>query len=469
MRAGARGLVLLVCLAGASVTRAETLNGALGRAYSTNPNLASGRAGVRAIDESVPQALSGLRPRVSGDARLGALDSRSVSDTIETTDNNPFTQGSQHSVQSGRAYPRAGLFSVEQPLFDGFKTQNATGSAQSGVLAARQRLRLLEQRVLLEAVTAYMDVLRESAASRLRQNNVQVLTEQLRQTRERFEYGQITPTDVAQAEARLAAGRADEAAARAMLEARLGQYRQIIGDEPKRLAPAQPLDRLLPHTREEAETLALAENPVVVAALHDADSADLNIHVAESDFMPKVSVVGDVFTQTDLTARGNRLLGASVVGKLSVPFYDGGQTPSRVRQAKEIAGQKQRDADAARAEVMALVRANWGAWLSAKAQVAAAELQIKAAEKALSGVREEAKAGQRTTIEILNAQLELLNARLTLLTAQRDRVVASYAVLGAVGRLSAERLGLAVEIYDPSLHFEQVKDGWVLPNTPGGN
>ena len=171
------------------------------------------------------------------------------------------------------------------------------GAAQSGVLAARQRLRLLEQRVLLEAVTAYMDVLRESAASRLRQNNVQVLTEQLRQTRERFEYGQITPTDVAQAEARLAAGRADEAAARAMLEARLGQYRQIIGDEPKRLAPAQPLDRLLPHTREEAETLALAENPVVVAALHDANSADLNIHVAEGKLMPKVSVVGDVFAR----------------------------------------------------------------------------------------------------------------------------------------------------------------------------
>ena len=151
------------------------------------------------------------------------------------------------------------------------------------------------------------------------------------------------------------------------------------------------------------------------------------------------------------------------------PFCDGGLTPSRVRQAKEVAGQRRRDADAARAEVMALVRANWGAWLAAKTQVSAAETQIKAAEKALNGVREEAKAGQRTTIEILNAQLELLNARLALLTAQRDRVVASYAVIGAVGRLSAERLDLAVQIYDPAIHFEQVKDGWIFPNTPEGN
>lgn len=417
----------------------------------------------------MPQALAGLSPRVGGDAQLGVLDSRSVSDTMETTNNDPTTLGTQHSVQSGRAYPRAGLLSVEQPVFDGFKTQNATRSAQSGVLAARQRLRLLEQRVLLEAVTAYMDVLRESAAVRLQQNNVQILTEQLRQTRERFQYGQITPTDIAQAESRLAAGRAQESAARAVLEASLGQYRKTIGDEPKRLVPARSIDGLLPRTREEAEEIALVENPVVVAALHDADAADLNIHVAEGDFMPKLSVVGNLFTQTDLIARGNRLLGASVVGKLSVPFYDGGLTPSRVRQAKEVAGQKQRDADAARAEVRALVRANWGAWVAAKTQASAAETQIKAAEKALNGVREEAKAGQRTTIEILNAQLELLNARLALLSAQRDRVVASYAVLGAVGALSAERLALAVDIYDPSLHFEQVKDGPIFPSTPTGN
>jgi outer membrane protein len=468
VRACARGLVLLACLAMAASARAETLNGALAQAYSANPNLAAGRAGVRAIDESVPQALAGLRPQVTGDARLGAMDRRNVADSREETNNDPTSWDWVHSVQSGRATPRTGVLSVEQPIFDGFKTQNATSSAQSNVLAARQRLRLLEQRVLLQAVTAYMDVLRESAAVRLQQNNVQVLTEQLRQTRERFEYGQITPTDVAQAEARLAAGRADESAARATLEAKLGQYRQIIGEEPKRLAPAQPIDKLLPRTREEAEALALVENPVIVAATHDADAADLNIHVAEGDFMPKVSVLGNVFTQTDLDGRGNRSVGASVVGKLTVPFYDGGLTPSRVRQAKEIAGQKLRDADAARAEVMALVRANWGAWQAAQTQLSAAQTQIKAAEKALNGVREEAKAGQRTTIEVLNAQFELLNARLALLTAQRDRVVASYAVLGTVGRLSAERLALAVEIYDPALHFEQVKDGWIFPNTPDG-
>jgi outer membrane protein len=461
-------LAFALVLAATAVARADTLEDALSRAYRANPNLNSGRAGVRAIDESVPQALSGLRPRVSGDARLGVEDRRNVANSIDVDNYDPATRKFTQATQAGRGTPRGAGLSVEQPLFDGFKTYNATRSAQSGVFAARERLRLLEQRVLLETVSAYMDVLRDTAALRLQDSNVDVLTEQLRQTRERFAYGVVTPTDIAQAQARLSAAQALRQSARAMLETSLGRYRQNVGVEPRKLSPAQGVDRLLPKSREEAEGVAALEHPVVLAALQDADTADLDIRVTEGDFMPQLSVVGSVFTQSDIDGRGNRAVGGALVGKLSVPIFDGGKTPSRVRQAKEIAGQKRLDADAARAEVMALVRANWSSWQAAKTIVTSAQTQIDAASRALYGVREEAKAGQRTTLDILNAQLELLNARLALLSAQRDRVVASYALLGAVGRLSAERLRLPVDSYDPTLHFDQIKDDWIGTTTPSG-
>jgi outer membrane protein len=464
----AASLCALACAATLSLARAGSLASALTRAYHANPELNSGRAGVRAIDENVPQALSGMRPRVSGDGLLGYERRRNISEQIDVDLNDPTNRTYTQSIQGPRGTPRAAIVSVEQPLFDGFKTQNATRAAETGVFAARERLRLLEQRVLLSAVAAYMNVLRDAAALNLQQSNVAVLAEQLRQTRERYLAGQITRTDVAQSESRLEGGRSQVAAARAALDASIGVYRQIIGEEPKRLAPADPVDRLLPKTRDEAERIAQTEHPVILAALADADAAELGVRVLESDFMPKLSVVGNVYTQSDFQGRGNRAVGASVVGRLSVPLYEGGRTSSRVRQAKEIAGQRMLDADMSRAELMALVRANWGALQAAKSQITSARAQITAAERTLYGVREEAKAGLRTTLEILNAQQELLGARLGLLAAQRDRVVASYAVLGATGRLSAETLGLNVMGYDPAVHFDAVRDSWGGPTTPDG-
>jgi outer membrane protein len=468
-RTGASRLALaaLMTLAGGAA-QTETLAGALTRAYHGNPSLNSGRASVRAIDENVPQALSGMRPHVSSNALLGLEDRRNVSNQIDMDNNDPLTRKFTQSVQSGRSTPRQAAVTIEQPLFDGFKTQNQTRSAESGVFAARERLRLLEQRVLFDGVSAYMSVLRDTATLQLQQNNVTVLTEQLRQTRERYLYGQITLTDIAQAEARLAAGRSQIGAARAALDASVGFYQQIIGEEPKRLSPAPPVDKLLPKTREEAERVAQANHPVILAALHDSDTADLDIRVLESDFMPKLSVVGNVYTQSDIDGRGNRAVGAAVLGRLNMPLYEGGLTSSRVRQAKEVSGQKKLDVDASRAELLALVRANWGALQAAKTQVAAAQVQIAAAERALCGVREEAKAGQRTTLEILNSQQELLAARIGLLMAQRDRVVASYAVLAATGRLSADALGLHVSGYDATVHYDQIKDRWGGTATPDG-
>ncbi len=463
----ARRALLLALVVLAPQARAETLNGALLRAYGNSPVLNSSRAGLRALDEKVPQALSGMRPRASAGAFLGAQDNRSVTRQIDEDIADPsVTRAQTKSIQTGGSMPRTAHFSVEQPVFDGFKTQNATRMAQTSVSAGRERLRLTEQRVLFAAVSAYMNVLRDTAALKLQANNVTVLAEQLRQTKERYNYGQITLTDIAQAEARLAAGHSLVGQARAALEASIGAYRQTIGSEPKKLSPGAAVDRLIPRTREEAERIAQAEHPVILAALHDADAADLDIKVIESDFMPKFSIVGNVFTQTDIAGIYNRNIGASVGGRLNVPLYDGGITSSQTREAKETAGQRRLDVDVARADLIALMRANWGALQAAKTQVAAAQTQIAAAERALYGVREEAKAGQRTTLEILNAQQELLNARIGLVFAQRERVVASYAVLAAMGRLSAETLDLGVAQYDPAVHFDQVKDSWGGISTP---
>jgi outer membrane protein len=467
-----RIFVALFCACASTVfttsSQGETLPGALARAYRASPVINSGRAGLRATDENVPQALSSMRPHVFGDALLGVERRRNVQNSIDIDNNDPATRKFTEAIQSGRSLPRSGVLTVEQPLFDGFKSRNATRAAETGVFAERARLRLVEQRVLFQAVSAYMNVLRDTAALKLQESNVAVLAEQLRQAKERLAAGQITPTDIAQSEARLANGRAQAAAARAALDASIGAYRQTIGDEPKHLAAAKPVDRLLPKSREEAEAIAQSEHPVIQAALHDADAADLDIKVIESDFMPKLSVVGNIYTQSDIDGRGNRAIGANLQGKLSVPIYEGGATSSRVRQAKETAGQKRFDVDASRVELLSLVRANWGALQAAKTQIAAVQAQIEAAERALYGVREEAKAGQRTTLEILNAQQELLNARIALVAAQRDRVVASYSVLAAIGRLSARQLDLAVTGYDPSLHFDQIKGSWGGTITPDG-
>ena len=466
MRKAGRALLLAFGFA-ATAAQAETLNGALLRAYNSSPVINSSRAGVRALDEKVPQALSGLRPRASAGAFLGAQDNRAVTRQIDEDIADPaVTRAQTKSIQTGGSMPRSAHFTIEQPVFDGFKTQNATSAAETNVFAGRERLRLTEQRVLFNAVSAYMNVLRDAAALKLQENNVSVLTEQLRQTRERYNYGQITLTDIAQAEARLAAGRSFVGQARAILEASIGVYRQIIGTEPGKLAPGAAVDNLLPKTREEVERVAQSEHPVILAALHDADAADLDIKVLESDFMPKFSIVGNVFTQTDIAGIYNRNIGASIGGRLNVPLYEGGMTSSQVREAKEIAGQRKLDVEVARADVIALVRANWGALQAAKTQVAAAQTQIAAAERALYGVREEAKAGQRTTLDILNAQAELLNARISLIFAQRERVVASYAVLAAMGRLSTGALHLADAAYNPAIHFDQVKDLWGGVSTP---
>jgi outer membrane protein len=453
---GGLAAILAVALAGGWTTAvsAQTMESALSRAYSGNPTLNAQRASVRVTNENVPQALSGYRPRITASADIGA----SITDT-----NLPGLGNS-----TGRLSPRGAGMQIDQNIFDSGKTRSSVSQAESQVLGARATLRNTEQNVLLDAATSYMNVLRDTAILNLNRNNVEVLEEQLRQTRDRFQVGEVTRTDVAQAEARLSASQSQAILAESNLKTSIARFRQNVGIEPKQLAPGRPIENLLPKTLPAALNTALTGHPSIIASLHGVDAAELQVKVTEADLYPTFGVRGVVQQRYDSTYFGDNRTSASVVGTLTVPIYEGGQVYSRTRQAKETAGQRRIDVDTQRDTVRAAVVSAWGGLEAAKAQIIAAQAQVQAAETALSGVREEAKVGQRTTLDVLNAQQELVSARSTLVTAQRDRVVASYSVLSAVGRLSSETLKLRTETYDARKHYDQVKGLLWGTQTPDG-
>ena len=435
---------------------AETLMGALARAYSGNPTINAQRAALRATNETVPQALSGYRPRVNASADIGAQ--------------SDFTRGSANAAANGRSdyLPRGVSLSVDQTIWNGNRVGNSVRAAESQVLAGRETLRNTELQVLLDSVTAYMNVMRDSATLAVRRQNIEVIEEQLRQVNDRFRVGEVTRTDVAQAESRLAAARSTAAVAEATLKASIATYRQRIGQEPQSLAPAQPADKKLPRNLPSAVASALAAHPAIQAAMHGVDSAQLNVKVIEGELYPSLTARGTLAKRWDLQTSGLERQSASIVATLTVPIYEGGQVYSRVRQAKEQAGQQRLNVDVVRDQVRQAVTAAWGSVEATRLQVAAAQAQVQAATIALSGVREEAKVGQRTTLDVLNSQQELAEGRVALISAQRDRVVATYSLLSSLGRLTASDLGLKVAQYDSTKHFNQVRDKWIGTNTPDG-
>jgi outer membrane protein len=423
---------------------ADTLPWALTQAYQNNPQIAAQRAAVRATDETVPTALSGYRPRVSGNA--------SVTEQYLDTTSRGSTLLSPNATSKGSVTVYSYGTTVSQTLFNGFQTANRTRQAESQVSAARETLRLTEQNILLAAATAYMNLLRDTAILDLQRKNVEVLQEQLRQVRDRFNVGEVTRTDVAQSESRLAAGRSSMLTAESNLNTSRSTYRQVIGVEAGRLAPGTPVDRLSPGTLSVAVQEARARHPSVTTAMFNIDAALLQVKIAEGSLYPSLSLVGSAQKTYGSTSSLNTLETLSAA----------------IRQAKETLGQRRLDLDNARDQVQQTVVQAWGLLAAAKAQIEATQAQVDAAEIALNGVREEARVGQRTTLDVLNAQQELVNARVAVVTAQRDRVVASYTLLAAAGRLSPQVLGLNVPIYDPAVHYHQVRDSWAGVRTPDG-
>jgi len=455
-------------LAGATVmagsqAAADTLEWALVQAYQNNPSLNAQRAALRSIDENVPQALSGYRPKLSVTANGGY-------NATNATSRFPLSTGGPLStIQYAEAfYSRSVGATATQTLFNGFQTANRTRQAESQVMGARETLRVTEQQVLLDAATAYMNLLRDQAILDLNRRNVEVLTEQLKQTRDRFNVGEVTRTDVAQAESRLAAGRSSLLGAQSNYVTSQANYRRVIGVDPGRLAPGTPVDRLSPRTLPLAITEGQQQSPSVLAAMYGVDSAELAVKISEGALYPTLALAASASQGTDPAFEVIKQTQVSVLGQLTVPIYQGGSEYSTIRQTKETLGQQRLNLDVNRDQARATVVQSWGQLDAAKAQIEATTAQVNAAEIALNGVREEARVGQRTTLDVLNAQQELVNARVALVTAQYDRVVASYTVLAAVGGLSMQRLGLNVVIYDPQVHYQQVRDAWIGVRNPDG-
>ncbi|HEV7822243.1 MAG TPA: TolC family outer membrane protein [Burkholderiales bacterium] len=441
---------------------ADTIEAALVRAYQNNPQLNAQRAQVRFTDENVPQALSGYRPKVAVNASIGYQ----YSDTLTTAGGTATTL--VRTPLHGSDPPRSAGATITQTLYNGQQTANKTRAAESQVSGSREALRVLEQSVLLSAATIYMDYLRDSAIVEVQKSNVRVLEQTLKQTRDRFNVGEVTRTDVAQSEAQLAAGKTQLLQAESTLVTTKSNFRRIIGNEPEALAPGSPVDRYLPGTLPNAVELGLTENPNVTAAMFGIDVSYLQVKVNEGALLPTVTfqLAAQQAYETTLTLQ--RSFGASATANLAIPIYQGGAEYSLIRQSKETVAQQRLALEQTRDQTRANVVTAWGQLVAGKAQVQSAQSQVTASEIALNGVREEAKAGQRTTLDVLNAQQALVNARVALVTAQHDRVVASYSVLNSVGRLSPVVLKLPTTVYDPSVHYHQVRDSWVGVRTPDG-
>jgi len=453
------------CLVGATQATADTLDSSLAQAYNNNPSLNAQRAALRATDENVPQALSGYRPKISLTGNEGA----NYAGTVAHATNQSVFPNVTSTTTSGVDYNSRGFgATATQTLYNGFQTANRVRQAESQVMGARETLRVTEQQVLLDGATAYMNLLRDQAILELNRRNVEVLTEQLKQTRDRFNVGEVTRTDVAQAESRLAAGRSSLLGAQSNYVTSQANYRRVIGIEPGKLAPGTPVDRLSPSTLGTAVSQGQTQSPSVLAAMYGVDVAELLVKVSEGALYPNLALTASISKNWDPVYNVDKQTIASAVGTLTIPLYQGGGEYSTIRQSKETLGQQRLNLDVNRDQARATVVQSWGQLDATKAQIEATTAQVNAAEIALNGVREEARVGQRTTLDVLNAQQELVNARVALVTAQHDRVVASYTLLAAVGGLSAQRLGLGVTVYDPQIHYQQIRDAWVGVRIPDG-
>lgn len=434
----------------------ETLVDALARVYQSNPLINVERARLRATDEAIPQAMAGYRPQVNGNFSAGYQ-----------TVTNGLPDG---TTQSANLKPWVAGVTLVQPLFNGFNTASSVRQAEAQVRSGRELLRNVEQTVFIDAVSAYMSVVANQALVESERASLAFLKETLRTTRVRLNAGDVTPTDVAQAEARYNRGLADLNAAEVALSVAQAIYTQAVGLRPGTLAPVEPIDRLLPRSREEAMAIGRHDHPRIAAATFDVDVAVAAIKIAESALMPNASLQASASrsVETDTTLTTTSTNQASVIGQANVPLYDGGLASSQVRQAKERSAQARIVLDQVRVSVDAILATAWSTNEGAKAAITAAEAEVKAATIAQRGVQREQQAGQRTTIDVLNANLDLVAARARLILAQRDRVIASYALLAAIGHLDHGSLALRVPGYDPQVHYTQVRDVWYGLRTPDG-
>lgn len=423
---------------------AESIREALTAAYQTNPKLDAERAKLRATDEDVSRAESGYRPTVNGSANVGRQKSTST----------------PASSFNGSSDPWGYSISVRETVFNGFRTINEVGEANAAVKEGRENLRLTESSVLLEAVTAYMDVVRDTEIVRIRDSNVAVLTKDLEAAETRRSVKEVTKTDVSQARARQARAVSAADLARANLKTSRANYERVMGHAP--LAVGTPSLKLkqLPKSIEEAWQLAAQQSPNVNSALFREEAARYNVDKVSGELLPEASVEASFSHNENANSFYQEQEAASISGRVNIPIYDGGEIRARVRQAKHTQVSRLQEIEQARTETQANVTTAWSRLMAARAQLKSDKVQVEANSMALEGVREEEKVGQRTLLDVLNAEQEYLSAQIDLVTTRHELVVASYQVLAQTGSLSAEVLELGSDVYDPEAHYVEARDNW---------
>ncbi len=421
---------------------AETLADALAAAYANNPTILAQRAALRATDEEVPTALGGWRPTVSVSAEAGYQDISSKTQGVTTDDT---------------LNPRSMTLSLSQPLFRGFRTVSSVERAENLVRAERARLAEVEQTVLLQAATAYLDVYRDQSVLELAINNEQRLRRQLEAAKDRFDVGEVTRTDVAQAESRLSNAIADRVRAEGDLTSSRAIYLNVVGRMPGTLAKPDVLGSL-PEDEKAAQALAVANNPSVRRAIYASRAARLDVRIATGALLPELTLSGSYTMAEETSTLATSQDTATIKAQLSIPLYQSGAEYARVRAARAVASQRRLEVEQSKRAAAQDVTRGWEALQTARARIKAFEDSVRAAKIALQGVEEEASVGSRTTLDVLDAEQELFNARVDLVRAQRDALVAAFTLQAAVGGLTAEKLGLAGPVYDPTRHYRAVRD-----------
>lgn len=436
-------MVCVVASLLASPSLAQTLEEALVQAYQTNPTLDAQRAFLRGVDEEVPQALSNWRPTIEGNLSVGGR-------RLDGNNDSGFRNGSRS------LFTREATLGVVQPLFRGGRTLAETRSAENTVTAERASLIDVEQQVLLATVTAYMNVFRDQAVLELQIKNEQRLARQFEASRDRFQVGEVTRTDVFQAEARLARATADRITSEGNLERSRAAYRNIVGSTPGQLQ-LPPLPSDLPPGLTDTIAISIDNNPSVINAEYEERAALDDVDTVRGELLPQISLRGEATRALETTQNDGRIDTLEALVSIDIPLYQSGAVYSRLRQAKQVAAEARREIDAAQREVIEEATAAWADLDAARAAIVSFRKEVEANEVALEGVEREAEVGARTVLDILDAEQELLDSQVNLVRSQRDEVVASYTVKSAVGDLTAERLGLPVQVYDPRDHYEEVR------------
>jgi outer membrane protein len=423
---------------------AMTLPEALAATYNNNPTLLAQRARLRESDEGVPQALSGWRP------------------TVQFTGSAGVQRNEATNVQQQTLTPRSLDLNITQPLYSGGRTVAATSQAENTVRATRALTLATEQQVMLSAVTSYLDVVQNQSVLELSINNEQVLRRQLEATQDRFRVGEVTRTDVSQAEATLATATATRVQAEGTLENVRANFERFVGEPPGLLEP--PTERpALPTSRAEAASLAANNNPNVISAQFNEAAARDAVRVVRGQLLPQISIVGDIGKGQEITTQTqNRSANtASVIARLTVPLYEGGQIYSQTRQANETVGERRSQIDDTRRTAVQTAQSDWETLQANRAQVESLIASVKANEVAYEGVQQEALVGARTVLDVLTAEQTLFTSRVGLVQAQHNEAVAEFSVAADIGRLTALDLNLPVQPYDADQHYRAVRDKWI--------